>query len=1251
MRINDDDRRDVGGSLSAISEDKSFRNDDESGDTVDGDTANEEYLNRHFEKKKHSAVNFLGEVAAKDSNAKISSNGWHRSPAYGHKKKGFMNNRSPTYGRKKKGIMDIRNSNVWPISPKDRNTKKGIITNRVLNNLRPPVSPKNPKKQEGSVRFNLDDGEHYHSRSPNPYQDPKKSVSKSRVTFNINDVSSDLFSATSTMQDEGSETMRPINIELLAFKLFKLEDQVSRLIKEMEGKTPSVSFTSRHSATKPSSLLELDTASIASSTFHEDESTEFLKFDSISLRPKTDSIIKPHTSYRFSDYSVLDRQDPQSLAFELSEVQTYVGSMRESMADKSMHLSNIIAAATPNSSKPRRNPDAESGAGFYNGSDPKSKRRFSMAYRTDDTIVTYPDDCFSFLTIHGPIGSPFFFWFGMSVTMLQVSFLILMILSVVHPRFNGGTDNPYSNFVPTNVDILVRVAQCLAVISYCVFAETSLKDIITAIELWPSRKKVKKGDKYWNIVFSCVLRFILGLLTVISTFLMFVASDSVADTILDFLAMNFISDIGKMAFQLALWGKYGPTLEAEALRIEDQAMPQCMLRPHSEKRYKCTIWPIVIFVLAMMATIMGIQISGRFLTTKTIRVQFVDNADLELYNGCYYATDHKYTEFYSRMRKMFQARGRPDSSAKFGYCVKTQKWFFFDSEHDNPCDVADGEEVAFSSTTTAFDISSTFSNGWFINHGTSIDVQFFSEPELDGTCDSFMNDGRCDSIFNSRDNDYDGGDCCASTCTKSNCGVGALTSAFDNEINGDGFPNCLDPAMVPITISIDSIFHYSIYEQHADVGRYDNENDEDDRTSSSTDLTLPLPATPISDSFIIEPIMLLDCDDRNVLTVNINVNMASKMETVMVEDGTKCTIRINNSTIIDSPIWYVNYTVYHGDRKSVEEDPIVILQEQSMYNEFANFERIPNCYIERLSDHLDSAAIYTGTGPQNQAIEWLRMTSRVSQNSLCEDDYFVDRYALSVLNFAAPVVLPISPPDGSSTETIDNDFGPLMDLSTGNSSLNVASTPRQHEVRGISYEELWIKTQRNCFWQNVKCDELSIVSLDLRRYDLYGTIASSISLLTNLTNLQFADNYLKGTIPSEVGQLTLLKTLSFANNALNGTIPIEIGEMKNLEVLNLSNNALTGSIPTNFGIIARDHSLTRVDVSGNGALVLDGMPIGLKDIVHTNCVICKGGRSRKLDDREYNSFSCEDLAEKFERNNGTMTVNECETLERYCSTC
>jgi hypothetical protein len=871
-----------------------------------------------------------------------------------------------------------------------------------------------------------------------------------------------------------------------------------------------------------------------------------------------------------------------SLAEELQDIEEYLASLKKSIVIAS--TTDTDSDRTPVVATRRRNPDAGSEiddkAGFYGaGHDPKSKRRFSMAFRTSDEVVTYPDDCFSFLILHGPIGSKdsvLFFWFALFVSALQFVFLLLALTSEVMPTWtlDGGTDNPVSkwNFLPSNVGTQLRMTQVLAVISYCLFAESSLKDLITAVEIFPQYSKVTKDDNYWCMVFSCVLRGILGLLTAITTLLMLMTSDSVIDTILDFLAMNFISDIGKMAFQLALWGKYGPKLENEARMLEEEPMPDCMLRPHSWKRYLITLFSVVIALLTSMALIIRFQVDTQIWTTKSIRVQFVDNTKLEPYSGCYKVKE------YPNRRGLFEGdepnRDR-SNPARIGYCITTRKWRLYKTDERDACAVVQENVLAESPPTGDFDISAVTGDAWSDKNGAIIEMYIDKSTEIDGLeekCGSFLNDGECDTIYNNYMNNYDFGDCCASTCTHSNCGVDALKEAFGTtlEQKGDGFPDCIDPNMWAITVSLDGIFDSSTY---------------GDSLQSLTDLEsnrIYQEQNPEWRDLVIKPTLLLDCDGRNQLTVQVNDTMSGHNQTVKVDDGANCTIRITNTTA-NQPrlsIWYVNYTIYHGDSTN-DEEPIVILREQSAAKNVANFKRYPNCYLNKLSKYIDKKIMYTGNSPQNQAIEWLQQSSQTSRSSSCEDSYFVERYALSVLNFAAPIQ-PKSFQDDTNVESIRNisaaSDGLVSDTAVPATPLLLASTPANGK--------LWIEETRQCIWRFVECRGNSVNKLRLFGLNISGTIASSIGLLSNLEMMSIgtcvylcapngcrkkkivskilcaycplnhgfvktfffldnktADNYYSGTIPGEIGNLTSLKFLDLGTSivALYLVLVLSIG--------------------------------------------------------------------------------------------------------------
>ncbi|OWM80996.1 probable leucine-rich repeat receptor-like protein kinase At1g35710 [Punica granatum] len=105
-----------------------------------------------------------------------------------------------------------------------------------------------------------------------------------------------------------------------------------------------------------------------------------------------------------------------------------------------------------------------------------------------------------------------------------------------------------------------------------------------------------------------------------------------------------------------------------------------------------------------------------------------------------------------------------------------------------------------------------------------------------------------------------------------------------------------------------------------------------------------------------------------------------------------------------------------------------------------------------------------------------------------------------------------------------------------------------------------------------------LVSLDLSRNMLFGTIPSNIGNLSHLRYLDLSQNYLSGSIPASIGQMSSLLEISLANNELNGTIPPELGQCLLLRHLDLSCNKLTQGIPVEF---SRLDNLQLLDLSRN----------------------------------------------------------------------
>lgn len=103
----------------------------------------------------------------------------------------------------------------------------------------------------------------------------------------------------------------------------------------------------------------------------------------------------------------------------------------------------------------------------------------------------------------------------------------------------------------------------------------------------------------------------------------------------------------------------------------------------------------------------------------------------------------------------------------------------------------------------------------------------------------------------------------------------------------------------------------------------------------------------------------------------------------------------------------------------------------------------------------------------------------------------------------------------------------------------------------------------NDMWDGIyECSPYGeIRSLEIS-YAEWGTIPSTVALLTALTDLEIYRNSINGTIPPSIGQLTNLVYLYLYSNCLTGTIPVELGNLIYINDFDLDSNALTGTLPT-----------------------------------------------------------------------------------------
>jgi leucine-rich repeat protein SHOC2 len=750
----------------------------------------------------------------------------------------------------------------------------------------------------------------------------------------------------------------------------------------------------------------------------------------------------------------------------------------------------------------------------------------------------YPRDCYSMIALYGPtkLGRPsqnnwpnssrYLFFFGISIFFIQTFFFALLIYSVVNIARGSSeeNDNPdveeaegfvqmIATFIPSNSSSVVKMTQFLSLLVYVVFPGDSVMDLVKAFQHMPKRNTDSKDAAPVRcMTLSCVLRGIAGGCAVTAALILVMTSRTVIDIILNFTALNSISSIDDMAFGLCEDGVFGPEFEDASEKIKRKMIPLWAHRKTTHVVYWKVMACIGVVFLGAFAFVMAAQQSTTLWITRTFRVQFQEPAFKE-FSGCYRINPSLENAFNRRGYTNVEKFGSYDLNTTFQYCRSERQWLFYEDEGQDACEVY-GNEIVHSLKTNDHDISPSFDSQWFFPISNSPFELFFFETldENELNCDLSLEDGRCDDPFNEHGYNYDEGDCCASTCTGFSCGIGGLTSVFgDISESGDGYQNCKHPRMEAITIRIDDMQSSRQDMEIEPLWFLENYFDETEFRS--------FPPVP--------PLLDLICDEKQVLQVSIKPSMLNNSQTVMVEDGASCTLKVKNKTVINpwldwgvdasSPIWFVDYTVFHGDANDMKNDEIEMFTRRSRDDSDLDFNRIPNCFFKKLGQHVDKTSIYTGSDSTNEAIRWL--LEDTSDNSACEVEPFIERYALISM---------------------------LLDMKGSNTSQ--------------------ITNLNQCDWQNINCFRGKMTFLDFRMEGLYGRLPTEIGLLTDLDTLIIEENNIT-SIPTEIGLLTDMTEISIGYNEIV-SVPTEIGLLTSMTALNLGDN-YDLVIPDEIGMLTK----------------------------------------------------------------------------------
>jgi len=616
----------------------------------------------------------------------------------------------------------------------------------------------------------------------------------------------------------------------------------------------------------------------------------------------------------------------------------------------------------------------------------------------------YPTDSYSLLAVHGLHKNWRIVFLSTGVFLAQFSLLLLLVLSIMYePWHSAEIIDGLDPIFPGDVEPIVKIVQLISIVIHVIFPDYGMEELITAVKLFPNLLKlpinanlegrlsaspfsrfkrviwyVRNDAHFFGYMLSYILRFLQGLLSNVATFFLIFTSVTAKDVVLNFAAINFISGIDETAFASVLKGRFGQKMKKKALQVKKKQLPEYVTdkRHPLLRTYVLTFFTLIAMCTFAFAFVLVPQMSGEFLVEQ-YRLDFGTGSELEKYNGCY-NKDGAWRFGIDRPVYYQQESDETKIKAKFAYCKKERKWYFFKGDDEDACN--ENQMLAYSSLSSSYDIERVFQDPWYLRGGAGLEVSSeFGGIGIGGGCGITKGDGKCNVDFNTADFEYDGGDCCAATCNQPICGLGVLKQAFETTLNadGDGYQNCLNPVMVDVKM----ILHEVKVESYRQT------------------------ECPFQMVYSTPPLLRVECDGRNHLTIDVEEKMENKTELIKVEDDAKCKVLIRSGH-------KVSFTIVHSmmlnditpvETNVLSQQVINNWESQESYN--VEFQLIPKCYFAQLYEYVKVSSIYIGeTTSQRKAIDWLLsglLTETDSSGfSDCSNPFFMERYALAAVYFS-----------------------------------------------------------------------------------------------------------------------------------------------------------------------------------------------------------------------------------------------------------
>eukprot|EP00531_Pseudo-nitzschia_arenysensis_P005418 CAMPEP_0116142698 /NCGR_PEP_ID=MMETSP0329-20121206/15049_1 /TAXON_ID=697910 /ORGANISM="Pseudo-nitzschia arenysensis, Strain B593" /LENGTH=275 /DNA_ID=CAMNT_0003637955 /DNA_START=12 /DNA_END=839 /DNA_ORIENTATION=- len=179
----------------------------------------------------------------------------------------------------------------------------------------------------------------------------------------------------------------------------------------------------------------------------------------------------------------------------------------------------------------------------------------------------YPHDTYAMISLNWPCPGEktdwSFFLFGVMIWLFQMVLIVLLGASVFLSFYD--TEDYYAG------DLIMAITEFAAILAYAVIPDASIQDIVTANKLWPT---TKSSEHSTGRKIACTLRGIQGIGASVCVMFLINVSPTAIDIILNFAALNFVSDMDSVAFELASKGVFGQKFQKHTGHIQSHKLPE-----------------------------------------------------------------------------------------------------------------------------------------------------------------------------------------------------------------------------------------------------------------------------------------------------------------------------------------------------------------------------------------------------------------------------------------------------------------------------------------------------------------------------------------------------------------------------------------------------------------------------------------------------------------------------------------------------